>query len=59
MEKIIINIDSKYRDKNLYPNSSKFSIKLDRTIKNVSNINITSVEFFNMYYLFSKFKNNV
>jgi|UniRef100_A0A6C0EC06 hypothetical protein len=56
MEKIIINIDSKYRDKNLYPNSSKFSIKLDRTIKNVSNINITSVEFFNMYYSFSKFK---
>ena len=60
MEKIIINIDSKYRDKELYPNSSKFSIPLDRTIKNMIDIKISSVEFSNLsYFLFSNFKNNI
>ena len=49
MEKIIINIDSKFRDINLYKNSSKFTIKLDSPIKNVTNIKISSIEFINLY----------
>jgi len=59
MEKIIINIDSKYRDTSLYPESSKFSIKLNEPIKNISDINISSIEFTNLYYSFSTLKNNI
>ena len=58
MEKIIINIDSRFSNKKLYNNSSKFTLNLDNTIKNVYDINITSFEFINLYYTFSNKKNN-
>jgi hypothetical protein len=59
MEKIIINIDSKYRDIKVYPTPSKFTVKLDNVIKNVIDINISSIEFINLYYSFSQNKKNV
>jgi hypothetical protein len=58
MEKIIINIDSNFRDLKKYPISSKFSLILDKAIKNVTDIEITSVEFSNLYNTFSSLKNN-
>jgi len=56
MEKLIINIDSRFRNKDIYLNSGKFTIKLDIPIKNVQNIKLSSFEFPNFY--FSSNKNN-
>lgn len=47
MEKIIINIDSKFRDNNIYSSSAKFTLRLADTIKNVTSIKISSIEFSN------------
>ena len=58
MENALINIDSKYRNKIIYPNAGKFSIKLGDKIKNVEYIKITSIEFPNFYYTFEQKKNN-
>lgn len=58
MENILINIDSRFRNKILYPNSAKFSIKLGNKIKNVNYIKISSFEFPNLYYTFTQYKNN-
>ena len=44
MEEIFINIDSKYRDQNLYPNDAKFKINLENTLKNIGSITISSLE---------------
>ena len=57
MNKVIVNIDSKFRNRNLYKNSGKFSIKVDCEIKNVKKIKMSTVEFVNLYY--TKVKNNV
>ena len=57
MEKLIINIDSRFRNKEIYSNAGKFSIKLDMPIKNAYNIKLSSFEFPNFY--FSANKNNI
>lgn len=49
MEKIVINIDSKFRNKNTYQNASKFTVNLDKTIKNITNIKLSSIEFPNIF----------
>ena len=56
MENALINIDSKYRNKIIYPNAGKFSIKLGDKLKNVEYIKITSIEFPNFYYTFEQKK---
>jgi hypothetical protein len=44
MEEIIINIDSKYRDIELYPSESKFKINFDKTYKNIISAKLSSIE---------------
>jgi hypothetical protein len=58
MENILINIDSRFRNKNIYPNSGNFSFKLSEKIKDVMYIRMSSVELPNLYFVFSKAKNN-
>lgn len=58
MEEIFINIDSKYRDKKLYPNETKFSLILNETYKNIISITITSLEINNSINYISEKKDN-
>ena len=44
MENKIININSLFRDKNLFSNSGKFSINLNETFKNIVYIKVSSLE---------------
>ena len=57
-QNIVINIDSKFRDRNIYKNSGKFNINLPTTYRNVISIRLSSIEFPNLFYTFSKSKNN-
>jgi hypothetical protein len=58
MEEIFINIDSKYRDQNLYPNDAKFKINLEKTLKNIGCITISSLEINNSVNFVSSAKQN-
>jgi hypothetical protein len=58
MENILVNIDSRFRNKKLYPNSGSYTYTLDEPIKNVSYVRVSSVELPNMYYLFLNKYNN-
>jgi hypothetical protein len=58
MENILINIDSRFRNKNIYPNSGKFTFNLGEKIKNVTYIRLSSVEIPNLYFTFSDAKDN-
>jgi hypothetical protein len=44
MEEILINIDSKYRDINIYPNENKFRLNLDINYKNIISAKLSSME---------------
>ena len=44
MEDILINIDSKYRDINIYPKETKFRINLDNNYKNITSVKLVSIE---------------
>ena len=59
MDNIIINIDSRFRDKKLFPNSGKFSYSFSEKIKNCKYIRLSSFEFPNLYFTFSAFKMNI
>jgi hypothetical protein len=59
MEEIIINLDSKYRDRIAYPIETKFRINLEKTYKNIVSITINSLEINNsINYISSKKDNN-
>ena len=58
MEEILLNIDSKYRDINLYPNESKFTYNLDKIIKNVVAAKMISMEISNTTNYVDNKKNN-
>ena len=58
MENIIINIDSRFRDKNKFPKSSSFSLALSERIKNCIYIRLSSIEFPNLYFTFTELKKN-
>jgi len=47
METILINIDSKYRDKSKFDKSTQFNYKLDKNYKNITSIKISSFEMCN------------
>lgn len=59
MENILINVDSRFRNKELYPNPGKFTLNLNQTIKDILYIRLSSVEIPNVYYTFSQIKQNV
>jgi len=50
IQKISINVDTKYRDRAKYPRSSKFRYSLDTIIKNISYIRLASIEIINIFY---------
>jgi hypothetical protein len=58
MENILINIDSRFRNKNVYPNAGKFTYKLKEKIKNIIYIRVSSVEIPNLYFTISEAKKN-
>jgi hypothetical protein len=59
MENIIINIDSRFRDTNVYPNSAFFIYKLNEVLKNCKYIRVSSFEIPNLYFTFSERKKNL
>lgn len=58
MEVIVLNVDSRLRDRKKYPFSSRFSYELETPIRNVSTISLSSVEFPNVSYIFSSQRGN-
>lgn len=44
MEEIILNIDSRYRNSNFYPNKGKFIYNLDKIYKNIISVKMASME---------------
>ena len=58
MEDVLLNIDSKYRDLQLYPNENKFRINLDKSYKNIVSAKIVSIEINNTLTYLSDVKNN-
>jgi hypothetical protein len=59
MENILINIDSRFRNINQFPNSAKFIYKLNEPIKDVMYIKVTSIELPNLYFTFTHVKDNI
>jgi hypothetical protein len=57
MDTIIINVDSKDRDKERYPLSTKFMYKINE-IKNVIEIKLSSIRIPNTAYTISSYKKN-
>jgi hypothetical protein len=59
MDNIIINIDSRFRNKQLFNNAGKFNYQLSEKIKNCKYIRLSSFEFPNLYFTFTEKKNNI
>ena len=59
MDNIIINIDSRFRNKQIYNNAGKFTYQLGEKIKNCKYIRLSSFEFPNLYFTFTEKKNNI
>jgi hypothetical protein len=59
MDNIIINIDSRFRNKQVYTNSGKFVYNLSENIKNCKYIRLSSFEFPNLYFSFTENKKNI
>jgi len=59
MEKILLNINSQFRDVLLYPNPGKFVYNLNTTMKNITSIRLASVELPTLYHEFTEKKDNV
>lgn len=59
MENILVNIDSRFRNKILYPNSGKYTYSLDHNIKNIMYIRLSSVELPVNFYTFQSSLNNI
>ena len=58
MEDFFINIDSRYRDIQTYPNESKFKFTLNRMYKNIISVKFMSIELINTVSYIDTFKNN-
>jgi hypothetical protein len=56
---VLISIDSRYRDKLLYPNSGYFTYFLPNKYSNVISIKLVSIEFPNLFYTFTSIKKNI
>jgi hypothetical protein len=59
MDNIIINIDSRFRNKQIYNNAGKFTYQLSEKIKNCKYVRLSSFEFPNLYFTFTEKKNNI
>lgn len=58
MENIIVNINSLFRDKDIDPDSNKFTYYLPSHLKNIIHMRLTSLEIPNVGYVFSEVHNN-
>lgn len=56
MDTIIYNVDSRNRNKNLYPYETDFTVSFNDNIKNIISIQLSSLEFGNTSYVFSSAK---
>ena len=54
MENILINIDSRFRNKNIFPNPGNYTYSFNEPLKNITYIRLSSIELPNMYYSFNK-----
>jgi hypothetical protein len=54
MENILINIDSRYRDKKKYLNPGFFTYELNEPLKNIKYIRLSSIELPTTFYTFSE-----
>ena len=54
MDKIIFNIDSRFRNLNAHPNPEHFVIDLYETHKNLDFFRVTSIEIPNVFFIFTK-----
>lgn len=54
MENILINIDSRFRDKKKYPNPGYFIYNLPTTLRNINYIRLSSIELPTTFYTFSE-----
>ena len=52
-ETIVYHIDSRYRDKEQYPNSALFTLPLDPPLYNVIGVRLSSIELPNLFYTFN------
>ncbi len=59
MENIIINIDSEFRDKLIYPNPGLFTYKPHEPLKNITYIRLSSIELPVVFYTFTSSYNNI
>jgi len=59
MENIILNIDSNFRDKNIFKDPGLFSYKLQVSLKNINSIRLSSIELPTLFYTFSRAYNNL
>jgi hypothetical protein len=59
MDKILINIDTRNRDINSYPDSNFFQVKVNLNLKNIDYIKLASVEVPNLFYVFSESRHNL
>ena len=59
MERLFLNIDSKIRNLNNYPNSSYFKIDKNIDLKNIDYIKLVSFELVNNFYVFTNGRHNI
>lgn len=57
--KTYVNVDSRDRNKILYPNTNKFKIFLGKTFYNVKTIKLSSIEFPNVNAVINRLNNNI
>ena len=55
----ILSLDTRFRNKSVYPNSGHFSYELDLPIKDVISLSLSSIELPNVYHTFSSKKGNI
>ena len=53
MENILINIDSRFRNKKIFPNPGNYTYLFNDPFKNITYIRLSSIELPNMYYSFN------
>lgn len=59
MENILINIDSRFRDKKKYPNPGYFIYNLPTTLRNINYIRLSSIELPTTFYTFTEEYGNI
>ena len=59
METLIVNIDSRFRNKTLYPNPASFVYNFSKKIRNCKYIKLSSIELPNLFFTFTTKKQNV